>query len=233
MAYPYSKLADTTSNNQMSTRQLTAPDGPLTRWRQANPNGNPIAWQESQDYDFDVLHRLRGGPFMVNQFDAPKAYDLFKQSFHAVVAGLRVVVFRTTMHYGIDHPESKDFMVVSVDTPRTVPRTAIRPAVFGDRLHRGYQGIRIGNAEFDHDFHVQTEDDQFAKALLSPPAMQFLRESQLAKTFGFVFDRGTLSTWSDGYVLGPDNNYPPDHMSMLTEYVVQIFTSTPGQLWHS
>jgi hypothetical protein len=231
MSYAYSKLADTTSDNQTSTRKLTAPDGPLTRWRQAHPAGNPIAWQESLDLDFSLLHRMHGGPFMVDQEATPQAYELFKRSYRAQVDGFRAVAFRVTMHYGIDHPESADFMVLTIDTPRAVPRTAIRPAVFGDRLHRGYQGIKTGNAEFDHEFHVQAEDEQFAKALLSPTTMQFLHNSQLAKTFAFVFEGTTLSTWSHGYVLGPDNNYPPEQMSMLTEYIVQIFMSTPGELW--
>jgi hypothetical protein len=229
MSYAYSKLADTTSDNQTSTRKLTAPDGPLTAWRQAHPADNPIAWQESLDPDLSFLHRMRGGPFMVDQAATPQAYELFKRSFHAQVGGFRAVVFRVTMHYGIDHPESADFMVFSIDTPRAVPRTAIRPAAFGDRLHRGYHGIKTGSPEFDHDFHVQSEDEQFAKALLSPATMQFLRNGQLAKNFAFVFEGGTLSTWSNGYVLG--DNYPLDYMSMLTEYIVQIFMSTPGEIW--
>jgi hypothetical protein len=234
MSHPYSKLADTTNHNRMNFRKLTTPDGPLTRWRQAHPQGDQVAWQESMDPDFNLLNRLRGGPFMVDQFADPGAFEVYKRSFHAQVEGFRAVVFRTTMHYGINHPESTDFMVLSIDTPRAVPRTAVRPSAFGDRLHSGYQGTKIGDPGFDQRFHVQAEDEQFARAIVAPALMHFLQQSQLAETFAFVFDRGTLSTWNRENVIGPDESaYVLGYMSMMIDYLAHIFTSTPAQLWRT
>jgi hypothetical protein len=64
--------------------------------------------------------------------------------------------------------------------------------------------------------------------------MHFLQQSQLAETFAFVFDRGTLSTWNRENVIGPDESaYVLDYMSMMIDYLAHIFTSTPAQLWRT
>lgn len=85
--------------------------------------------------------------------------------------------------------------------------------------------------EFDKLFHVQAEDEQLARTLLTPTFRQFLCDSQLAKILSFVFDGSTLSTWNHLVVLGADgSHFLLDYMSMVIDYLVQIWQAMPAEL---
>jgi hypothetical protein len=235
---PRSKLADATHDNNLTAPALVTPDGPLTRWRQAHPNGDPVAWQEEQAPNKNLLRRFRGGPFQVDQFADSAAYDLKSRIYRCEYEGFAAVVYRVKMHLGSDIAGGPNggipFMVFSIDTPRPVPRTAIRPTGTFDALQRGrgYQGIKTDDKEFDQHYHLQGEDERFALALLTPAFKQFLGANQLTQVLSFVFDGTTLSTWNRATVLGQGGSpYLLDYMSMMVDYLVQVIRATPPELW--
>lgn len=231
MPQPYSIFSDSNDYNGLSAKKLVGPNGPLTRWRQNHPNGDPVNWQLI-DSDHSVLRRFRGGPFLVNQFEAPNAFEL-GQVYQGQLDGFTGTVYRTGMHFGMNRPEYTTFMVFSIDTPKTVPRTEIRPAVFGDKFHAGFHGVKTGNVDFDRHFHVQTEDEAFSSTLISPETMAFFQNDDLAQTLAVIFEGTTLSTWNHLDVTKPSNDqYIRDYMSLLIDYLIRVLKSTPGQLWH-
>lgn len=230
MPQPYSRFSDSKDFNALTARKLVAPNGPLTRWRHNHPNGDPVDWQEIES-DHAVLRRFRGGPFLVDQFEAPNAFELGRV-YRGQLDGFTGIVYRAGMHYGMNQPEYSTFMVFSIDTPRSVPRTEIRPAVFSDRFTTGFHGIKTGNTEFDKHFHVQTEDEGFGRALMSPSAMAFFMNDDLAQTLSVIFEGSTLSTWNHLDVTKPSNDqYIRDYMSLLTDYLIRLLRSTPVELW--
>lgn len=232
MPHPYSKFGDTSGDNWLSAKKLVGPDGPLTRWRQNHCGGDPVDWQLGPS-DPAVLRRFRGGPFLVDQFADPKAFELYRV-YRGSLDGFSALVYMTGMHYGLQRPEFTTFMVFSIDLPRSVPRTEIRPATFGDKLHAGFHGVKTGDKDFDRQFHVQTEDVEFSKALLTPEAMRFLETEELAKTLAVVFEGNTLSTWNYQIVTKPSNDpYIRDYMSLLIDYLIRVLKSTPSQLWQA
>lgn len=230
MPQPYSRFSDSKDYNALTAKKLVAPNGPLTRWRRDHPNGDPVDWQEIPS-DHAVLLRFRGGPFLVNQFEAPNAFELGRV-YRGQLDGFTGIVYRTGMHFGMNQPEYETFMVFSIDTPRSVPRTEIRPAVFSDRFTTGFHGTKTGSAEFDKHFHVQTEDEGFARALVSPSAMAFFMNDDLAQTLSVIFEGSTLSTWNHLDVTKPSNDqYIRDYMSLLVDYLIRLLKSTPVELW--
>lgn len=230
MPQPYSKFSDSNDYNALSARKLVGPNGPLTRWRQNHPNGDPVNWQQVES-DFGVLRRFRGGPFLVDQFEDLNAYKL-DRVYRGQLEGFNGIVYRTGMHYGVNRPGYEVFMVFSIDTPRAVPRTEIRPAVLGDKFHTGFQGVKTGNPEFDKHFHVQSENESFAHALITPETMAFFQQDDLAQTLSVIFEGSTLSTWNHLDVTKPSNDqYIRDYMSLLIDYLIRLLKTTPGQLW--
>jgi hypothetical protein len=230
MPEPFTRFSDTTNDNWLSAKKLVGPNGPLTRWRQNHPNGDPVDWQQIPSDDA-VLRRFRGGPFLVDQFQAPSHYTL-DLVYRGELDGFTGLVYRTDMRYSSGGgPQLRTFMVFSIDTPRSVPRTEIRPAAFGDKFHKGFQGVKTGDKDFDHQFHVQTEDEQFTKALLTPEAMRFFEGEELAKILAVIFEGNTLSTWNHQDVTRTRDQYVRDYMSLLVDYLIRILKSTPAQLW--
>jgi hypothetical protein len=237
MNQPLSKFGDGGHSNNLTPDLIVGPGGELTNWRRAHPNGDPIVWQEDEAQNKDLLRRFRGGPFQVDQFADSAAYDLRKQIYRCEYEGFTGVVYRVYMHLGSDKAGGPQggyfFMVFSIDIPRSVPRTAIRPTGMMDSLirGRGFQGVKTDDKEFDKHYHVQTEDEQFVKAMLTPTFKQYLRGHQLPRVLSFVFDGNTLSTWNRAAVLGQGGDpYLLDYMSMVIDYLVQIWKSMPPEL---
>lgn len=214
---------------------MDAPGGPLTQWHKAHPDGDPIAWHEDEATNKDLLNRFRGGPFVINQSNFSYTYDVYSRIFRCVHEGFAGIAYRIGMHLtGTTNAPPTDFMVFSIDTARAVPRTAIRPTGMLDSVKRGrgYHGMKTDDKEFDQHYHVQTEDEQFAKALLTPTFKQFLRDSQLPSVFSFIFEGNTLSTWNSWSVRSSSgDHYRLDYMSMMVDYLVQIMKSSPAELW--
>jgi hypothetical protein len=237
---PLSKFGDNTHDNKLTAPTLIAASGPLTQWRQAHPNGDPINWQQERATTLDLLRRFRGGPFLVDQFSDMKAYDLHNPVYRCFYQGFNGVMYRVNMRLGGDslggdpHAPGMGFTVFSIDTPRSVPRTAVRPSGTMDSLKRGrgFQGIKTDDKEFDKQYHIQGEDPEFAKALITPVFRQRLQGQQLSSVLSFVFDGNTLSTWNLARVVDADGSpYLLDYMSMMIDYLVRIFMLTPGELW--
>lgn len=236
MARFLSKLGDNGHDNNLSTAIMDDPHGPLTQWHENHPDGDPVIWQEDHAQDKDLLHRFRGGPFLIDQSTNSASYDVYARIFRCRHEGFAGVVYRVGMRLigTANTAPSNQFTVFSIDIPRAVPRTAIRPTGMLDSLHRGrgYQGMKTDDKEFDQHYHVQSEDPQFASALLTPTFMQFLRGHQLPRILSFVFDGSTLSTWNRWGVLGADgDHFRVDYMSMMIDYLVQIMKVSPPELW--
>jgi hypothetical protein len=234
---PYlSKLGDNGHDNQLSTAILDDPHGPLTQWHENHPSGDPVTWQEDRTQNKDLLYRFRGGPFLVDQSTNSAAYDVYSRIFRCQHEGFTGLTYRIGMRLqGRSKTAPPDtFTVFSIDIPRAVPRTAIRPTGMLDSLHRGrgYQGVKTDDKEFDLHYHVQAEDPQFANALLTPTFKQYLRGHQLPRILSFVFEGNTLSTWNRWDVMSSQgDHFRIDYMSMMIDYLVQIMKVTPRELW--
>lgn len=230
-----SKLGDDGNDNNLSSAVMDAPGGPLAQWHQAHPNGDPVAWQEEKALNKDLLRRFRGGPFIIDQFSYAGSYDMYSRMFRCVHEGFPGIAYRVGMHLiGSKNAPPQQFMVFSIDTPRAVPRTAIRPtgALDSFKRGRGYQGIKTDDKDFDQHYHVQSEDERFVQALLTPTFKQFIRTNPLPSLLSFVFDGNTLSTWNRWQVLAENgDHYRLDYMSMMIDYLVQIMRATPPELW--
>lgn len=237
---PISKFGDHTHDNNLTAPNLVVPGGPLTQWRQAHPDGDPISWVHEHADTKDLLRRFRGGPFFVDQFSDMKAYDLHNPVYRCQYEGFAGVMYRVNMRLGSDslggnpHAIGNEFSVFSIDTPRSVPRTAIRPTSTMDSLKRGrgFEGIATDDKEFDKNYHVQGEDPEFARALVTPSFKQHLQSHQLTSALSFIFDGNSLSTWNWAGVLGKGGSpYLFDYMSMMIDYLVQIMYASPRELW--
>lgn len=222
---PLSKFANNTHDNNLKAPVLIAPEGPLTRWRQAYPDGDPISWQ-----------REHATPL----FSDMKAYDLHNPTYSCVHEGFAGVMYRVNMRLGGDsssgdpHAQGMQFTVFSIDTPRPAPRTAVRPTGLFDshRRARGYQGVKTDDKEFDKQYHIQSEDPGFVQALLTPAFRQYLQDNQLRAALSFVFDCNTPSTWNWARVTDADGSpYLLDYTSMMIDYLVQIMRVSPRELW--
>jgi hypothetical protein len=238
---PISKFGDEGYDNKLTAEILIDPGGPLTQWRRAHPNGDTVVWQKDHADTMELLRRFRGGPFIVDQFADMDAYDLHNPIYRCEYEGFTGVMYRVNMRLGNDapggnpHAPGRGFSVFSIDTPRQVPRTAIRPTGTLDSMvrGRGFQGVKTYDKELDKHYHIQSEDPEFVKTLVTPEFNQYLRKHQLPRVLSFVFDRGTLSTWNWSRVTDADGSpYLLDYMSMMIDYLVQIMKVSPPELWH-
>ncbi|HEX3785018.1 MAG TPA: hypothetical protein VHX38_35620 [Pseudonocardiaceae bacterium] len=231
MVASWSKYADKTNDNNLSPRKLFGPGLPMTKWRAAHPDGDPIKWQRIE-VEGAWLLRFHGGPFLIDQFDNPHSHEVYGHGYQSVVGGYPALAYMVslTKAYKGGAEVQGDFTIFTIDTPHWVPRTAVRPRAVGDRFSHGYLGVKdLGDPEFDKLFHVQADDEGFARALLSPSAREMLKQSELARHLGFVFEGTTLSTWNRG--AASYKTWVDDYPSMMVDYLVRIIGSTPAELW--
>lgn len=229
-----SKLGDDGHDNNMTAALLRAPNGALTHWRTAHPNGDSVVWREDQPQGLELLRRFRGGPYIVDQENFLHYYTLLQPVYRCEYEGFTGVCYQVTYHLPKTGGDAvRGFTGFSIDIPRSLPRTAVRPVGLLDSAFRGrgYQGIKTDDKNFDKTFHVQCEDEEFAKALFHEDFEQYLFHSWLARVASFVIDGNTLNTWNH-YAVHTENDerWAFDYMSMMIDFLVGIWRAIPPQL---
>jgi hypothetical protein len=228
------KLGDDGHDNNLTGALLRAPNGALTHWRTAHPNGDSAVWREDHPQGLELLRRFRGGPYIVDQENYLNYYTLLQPVYRCEYEGFTGVVYQVTYHLPRTGVAAvRGFTAFSIDTPRSLPRTAVRPVGLLDSAFpgRGYQGIKTDDKNFDKTFHVQCEDEEFAKALFHEDFEQYLFHSWLARVASFVIDGNTLNTWNH-YAVHTENDerWAFDYMSMMIDFLVGIWRAIPPQL---
>lgn len=234
MARFFSKFGDDGHDNNMSADFLAAPNGALTHWRTAHPNGDAAVWQEDHPQGLELLRRFRGGPYIVDQDNYLNFYTLLLPVYRCEYEGFTGVAYNVNYHLPKTGGDAvRGFTAFSIDTPRSLPRTAVRPTGLLDSAirGRGYQGIKTDDKNFDKIFHVQCENEEFARALFHQEFEQYLLHTWLARVASFVIDGNTLSTWNHYAVHGEDgDHWPHDYLTMMIDYLVGIWRQIPQQL---
>lgn len=234
MARFFSKFGDDGHDNNLTSGLLRAPAGALTKWRAAHPAGDSAVWQEDRPQGLELLRRFRGGPFVIDQSSYLDHYTLLQPIYRCEYEGFTGVAYKVNLRLPRNGPDAiRGFTTFSIDTPRSLPRTAVRPTGLLDSAirGRGYQGIKTGDKNFDRTFHVQCEDKEFAKALFQQEFELYLSRSWLARLASFVIDGNTLSTWNHAKIHGEnDELWPRDYLTMMIDFLVGIWRAVPEEL---
>lgn len=123
-----SKLGDDGHDNNLSAALLRAPNGALTHWRTAHPNGDSAVWREDHPQGVELLRRFRGGPFIVNQENYLGDYTLLQPVYRCEYEGFTGVAYQVTYRLPQTGGDAvRGFTAFSIDTPASLPRTAVRP----------------------------------------------------------------------------------------------------------
>ncbi|MGH8879319.1 MAG: hypothetical protein ACRD0P_18580 [Stackebrandtia sp.] len=99
-----------------------------------------------------------------------------------------------------------------------------RPGLFLDLAPRGSgkrhgEPTALGDAEFDNRFALRTNDFQYARWLLRPEALAWIRQEPRFEQMPVRFDRGWILTWYEDH-LNP--KVLPTQFEFLTEIATRL-----------
>lgn len=158
----------------------------LVRW--ARENG--WTYRASDD---SVAGGFRGEPF--DGSDTTTAGQVVSGTYR----DREVVVFkyRYTSRSDVGDGDSKstDYEVIAVRLPGPTPMLQVAPEHVGHKLLDlvGVHDLQVGDTEFDDAFRITTEDDAFARAVLSPELRRLHLDGP--RSLPFRCTGGYLLTW--------------------------------------
>ncbi|MDR1825541.1 MAG: hypothetical protein LBR27_09510 [Bifidobacteriaceae bacterium] len=115
--------------------------------------------------------------------------------------------------------------VCALPLPMTLPGLRLYPESIVSTVARklGVHDIEIGPAEFDQAWSVRSDDEAFAKAVLTPPLQQILMASDFPRR-SFSLAGSDLVVWRRGK---PD----PEALGPLFDALIAIADAIPGWVW--
>jgi hypothetical protein len=126
------------------------------------------------------------------------------------------------------------FVAFTVTMPTPTPDLIIdRPNVLeraDNRLNNvfglGDNEVKLGVPEFDEDFRIITDDEPFARTLMTDDLVQFLLSDPRVKGAPLRFHGNELITWHEGRLR-------PDGIDPKLNYLCDALDRLPAQTWRS
>lgn len=126
------------------------------------------------------------------------------------------------------------FVAFTVTLPAPTPGMIIdRPNVLeraDNRLNNvfglGDNEVKLGVPEFDEDFRIITDDEPFARSVLTDDLVRFLLSDPRVKDAPLRFHGNELITWFEGRLR-------PDGIDPKLNYLCDALERVPAQTWHS
>lgn len=124
------------------------------------------------------------------------------------------------------------FVAFSITTPAPTPEMVIdRPNVLERAENRlnsvfglGQNVVELGNQEFDEAFRIITDDESFARNVMTDDLVRFLLSDPRAKDAPLRFHGNELITWSEGRLR-------PDGIDPKLNYLCDALDRVPAQTW--
>ncbi|HEX2133334.1 MAG TPA: DUF3137 domain-containing protein [Actinophytocola sp.] len=122
--------------------------------------------------------------------------------------------------------KTSTFTVVALLSPAPRPTLELTREGWGRKLLGmvGVRDLQLESEQFNKTFHIRTNDDKFAYAILNPPMMEWMLADQRALSIPFRFERGDIVVWVEEKI----DLARVDH---LLDYASEILDRTPDFVW--
>ncbi|MCL8015836.1 DUF3137 domain-containing protein [Streptomyces sp. AS02] len=110
-----------------------------------------------------------------------------------------------------------------VDQPNMLERADNR---FNNAFGLGDKEVKLGSPEFDEDFRILTDDEPFARTVMTDELLRFLLSDPRVKDGPLRFHGNELITWFEGRLR-------PDGIDPKLNYLCDVLERVPAQTWHS
>jgi hypothetical protein len=110
-----------------------------------------------------------------------------------------------------------------IDRPNVLERADNR---FNNVFGLGDNEVKLGVPEFDEDFRVITDDEPFARSVMTDDLVRFLLSDPRVKGAPLRFHGNELITWFEGRLR-------PDTIDQKLNYLCDALERVPAQAWRS
>lgn len=197
------------------------------------PGPASVGWV-SEEPDQGLLHLFTGGPLAVAHGGRNARGHRIRQVVRTQYRGYQAVAFTYTYEKSIyvrtpGTSPTQQYTIVSLSLPATRPTLEI--VATGKRSADSYA---LGYPPLDENFHVTTDNPEFARAVLPPPTVQWLLGDPRAHYFPIRFEGATVSTWTSHDVpisLRGTSALRLDRINPMVDYLAEFASRVPAQAW--
>lgn len=216
------------SNLRRNVEVATRPPGGM-----ALPGPASVEWVSEQP-DQNLLQLFTGGPLGTARGGRNTSGHRIRQVVRTQYRGYQAAAFTYTYEKVIwvrtpGTSPTQQYTIVALSLPATQPTLEI--SVAGKP---GVNSFALGYPPFDEKFHVTTENPEFARLVLSPPAVQWLLSDPRAQYFPIRFEGASLSTWTSHDVPMSSRGTSPlrlDRINPMVDYLAEFAHRAPAQAW--